>query len=114
MRSKYFSINFSFTLSLISFFRFFFFLGSRLGQKYFHVLFDCRVRFNVEFFNQHFKDVRRDTGRKSRAEGDILYTKAQESEQDEYSFLLVPGYIVGNRKVIYIFEAEGFCKFLGY
>src|SRR5665811_2391441 len=91
-----------------------YYVSSCLVQEYFHVFFDCRVRLNVEFFNQHFKDGRRDTGRKSRAEGDILYTKAQESEQDKYGFLLVPGYIVGNGKIIYIFEAEGFCKLLGY
>jgi hydroxylamine reductase len=35
------------------------------------------VRLNVEFLNQHFKDFRRETGRKCRAESEIIYAKAK-------------------------------------
>lgn len=83
------------------------------SEKQFHIFFHAANSCNTKIVNQNFGYIWRKEGRKCWSKVNIFYPEGKQRQENDHGFLLIPGNVVDDRKLIDILKAKNFLKFHG-
>lgn len=80
----------------------------------FHVFLYGSNTADAEGIYQNLGYIRRQEGRKCRAQVNVLHAQMQQRQQYNHRFLLIPGNVIGDRKIVDIRKTEDFLQLKRY